>query len=83
MLSGAGYGLSRLGRHIPSFSNVGREEFRKETIDYKRNWLSIVRQAREDTGHVYDDFFLSCQSSCQWAGLENATVSHVDTNNIH
>ena len=73
-------GLEEIYHH---FLDIGREEFKKETIDYKRNWFSIVRQAREDAGHVYDDFFCTCHSSRLWAGLDNTTVSRVDTNNVH
>ena len=65
-------GLEDIYHH---FFDIGKAEFKKETIDYKRNWFSIVRQAREDTGHIYSDFFAVSSSSRQWAGLDSIPVS--------
>jgi hypothetical protein len=65
------------------FLDIGKTEFRKETIDYKRNWFSIIRQAREDAGHEYNDFFSSCRSSRLWAGLDKTPVSRDDNNSVH
>ena len=73
-------GMEEIYHH---FFDVGKEELRKETIDYRRNWFSIIRQAREDTGFVYDDFFKTCQSSRHWAGLDNTTVSRNENNIVH
>ena len=65
-------GLEDIYHH---FFDIRKAEFKKETIDYKRNWFSIVRQAREDTGHIYSDFFAVSSSSRQWAGLDSIPVS--------
>jgi hypothetical protein len=73
-------GLPEIYHH---FFDITRNSFRSETIDYKRNWFSIVRQAREDVGHAYDDFFSACSSSCQWAGLDKSPVSRDDNNSVH
>ena len=76
-------GTQHLDEIYHHFLDINMVEFRKETIDYRRNWFSIVRQAREDAGHLYDDFFSSCRSSRLWAGLDVTTDSRDANNSVH
>ena len=57
------------------YFDISRSDFIKESTDYKRNWFAIIRQAREDQGHLYDDHFSSCQSSRDWVGLSSLQCS--------
>ena len=70
----------KLGRRALSdiyhpYLDISRSTFIKESTDYKRNWFSIVRQARENSGHVYTDLFSHCQASRDWVGLSNLQYS--------
>ena len=57
------------------YFEISRTEFLTESLDYKRNWFAIIRQAREATGYIYSDLFVSCQSSRDWVGLEKPQCS--------
>jgi hypothetical protein len=58
------------------YFDIATSEFIKESMDYKRNWFSIIRQAREASGQVrYTDLFSRCQSSRDWVGLAKLQCS--------
>ena len=68
-------GFTNLDEIYHPYIDVSRSEFIKESTDYKRNWFSIIRQARESTGQVYTDLFSHCQPSRDWVGLSKLQCS--------
>ena len=68
-------GYTNIDELFHPYIEVSRSDFIKESTDYKRNWFSIIRQARENSGHVYTDLFSHCQSSRDWVGLSKLQCS--------
>jgi hypothetical protein len=68
-------GFTLLEEIYHPYIDISRSDFIKESTDYKRNWFSIIRQARENSGQVYTDLFSHCQSSRDWVGLSKLQCS--------
>jgi len=69
-------GCAHLDAIFHPYFDISSSEFTQESADYKRNWFSIIRQAREASGQVtYTDLFSRCQSSRDWVGLGNLQCS--------
>ena len=69
------FGHADLDEIYHPYFDISRADFLKESTDYKRNWFSIIRQARENAGQQYTDLFATCQSSRDWVGLSNLQCS--------
>ena len=68
-------GFTNLDPIYHPYLDISRSALLKESTDYKRNWFSIIRQARENAGQVYTDLFSTCQSSRDWVGLSKLQCS--------
>ena len=60
---------------------ISLDDLLKESIDFKRNWFAIIRQARENTGFSYSDQFASNAQLRSWAGLSPLPILDSVTNN--
>ena len=50
-------GLDDLDEIYAPYMTITFPALADESVDYRRNWFSIIRQAREDAGHIYNDIF--------------------------
>ena len=63
------------------YLDISLDDLLKESIDFKRNWFAIIRQARENTGFPYSDQFASNAQLRSWAGLSPLPILDSVTNN--
>lgn len=64
------------------YLDISLETLLQESVNFKRNWFSIIRQARENAGHSYPDIFSTKANLRSWAGLSTPipTTPDCDTN---
>ena len=53
----------------PYFSLPLNSFSKMKSIDLRR-WLCLIRQAREDSGKIYNDEMASDPALCEWVGLD-------------
>ena len=72
-------GIDKL--YHPYHLDISLDDLLKESIDFKRNWFAIIRQARENAGFSYSDQFASNAQLRSWAGLSPLPILDSVTNN--
>merc|ERR1712127_84123 len=65
-------GIGELDRHFDPYLNISQSSFTKmKAIDLRR-WLSLIRQAREETGYIYNDEIATSTALRDWVGLSKS-----------
>jgi len=65
------YNTSGIDELYHPYLDISLESLLNESVDYKRNWFAIIRQARENAGHIYSDIFSTNPQLRSWAGLSS------------
>ena len=74
-------GLDDLDEIYAPYMTITFASLADESVDYRRNWFSIIRQAREDAGHIYNDIFTTNTATREWAGLDPPKILDESTQN--
>ena len=76
-------GIGELDRSFVPYINITQSSFSKmKAIDLRR-WLSLIRQAREETGYIYNDEFSTSTALRKWVGLSKSPNSQKQTTTPH
>ena len=62
-------GPAGLSTPYNSYFNYSAEDMISKKSSFHRHWLSIIRKAREASGHTYHDFISSDPAIRKWIGL--------------
>ena len=74
-------GIGELDQHFAPYLNIPQSSFTKmKAIDLRR-WLSLIRQAREETGYTYHDEFSTSIALREWIGLSKSPQSQQQNTN--
>ena len=69
-------GVGNLDRSFEPYFQISTQSFKKMKSISLRRWFSMIRQAREDRGHVYADEFVESFPLRDWVGL-SVTPQHL------